>query len=88
MFILTVIWDTDLQHQRPSFHQKQKQSYMQIKSNNPNFDSGPNIGGWSHSVTLLRQSYTMNNKMKLNKTQIVTNRMNEYLFLNIILNTD
>lgn len=20
---------------------------MQIKSNNPNFDSGPNIGGWS-----------------------------------------
>jgi hypothetical protein len=22
---------------------------MQIKSNNPNFDSGPNIGGWSIS---------------------------------------
>ena len=21
---------------------------MQINSNNPNFDSGPNIGGWSH----------------------------------------
>ena len=24
---------------------------MQIRSNNPNFDSGPNIGGWSNIGT-------------------------------------
>ena len=29
-----------------------KQSYMQIKSNNPNFNSGPNIGGWSKITSL------------------------------------
>jgi len=47
MYDRTAVLDTNHRPLRWSFHQNPKESYMQIKSNNANFDRGPNIGAWS-----------------------------------------